>query len=287
MTDFFKDVFEAAQQRIRSPFIGSVIFAFIAVNWQALFYLLFADASVADRLEHFNDGTNFRSLYVFPVCAGVAFALAMPWLRFAGAWIAVKPSSLLADLQGNEASRRRVTRLLLKAKEDEALDKANEARELRKINEEKRLKEASEAGGEALVEEIKKDREETGKQDAINRPPEVRLAERLDTLSRIIIVELARTDRRDIDYSRLVKIEEFQKTLRQVKHEATGVRLEQEVRQAISELKKLGILEENPIDMSRYGEANYIAVKLTVLGYKVHDLIAPELQYGDATSSGP
>lgn len=142
MTDFFKDVFEAAQQRIRSPFIGSVILVFIVTNWRVLFYLFFADVSVEARIEHYDTNMHLWRNILSPIILGVCLAIVMPDIKTLGAKIARRPSRELHDLQKSEASLRRIAALSLKAEEEDALDKANEARDRRKINEENRLKDA-------------------------------------------------------------------------------------------------------------------------------------------------
>jgi len=111
MTGFFKDVFEAAQQRIRIPFIGSVIFAFIAVIWQALFYLFFAEVPVAERLGRFNDETSAASLYWWPFGIGAAMALVLPFVRVGFAWVARLANRQLHHLQDQEANLRDIRKL--------------------------------------------------------------------------------------------------------------------------------------------------------------------------------
>ena len=279
MTDFFKDVFEAAQQRIRSPFIGSVIFAFIAVNWQALFYLFFAEASVLARIDCFNDMTSHMSLYWLPLGIGTAMALILPFVRVGFVWVVRFANRRVHHLQDEEASRRRVAGLLLKAKEDEALDKANEARERRKIHDEKRLKDANEAGGEALVAEIKKDREDGEEADRSVSPDvwrETQFVKNLDTLSKLIIFAIGLTREGNVNIDTLYEVDEFLEILRQNGYQYTDVRLEQEYVHAVKELTHQGVLEVSDLRQFHRPE-NYTAATLSVFGYKIFDRISPAL----------
>ncbi|SMR81800.1 hypothetical protein SAMN04488030_2222 [Aliiroseovarius halocynthiae] len=158
MTDFLKDVFDAAQSRIRSPFIGSIVIVFLAINWQPLFNLLFGETPVLDRLAYFSAKTTAQSLYLWPIFGGIAFALASPWLKFAGAWAAKVPTARLKNLQDEEAHQRQIADIRRSTELEEQRAAEEEARERRKIDAAKRVKEAEEAGGEDLVEEVKDDR---------------------------------------------------------------------------------------------------------------------------------
>lgn len=84
MGDVLKDIFEAANNRIRSPFVGSIIIVFLAVNWRPVFNLLFGETEVLVRIAHFDNVTTWQSLYVWPIVGGVVFALASPWLKHVG-----------------------------------------------------------------------------------------------------------------------------------------------------------------------------------------------------------
>jgi len=120
MCDFLKEIFQAAQQRIRSPFIGLVIFAFIAVNWQALYFLFFAEVSVLARITYFNTKTSLGSLYGLPLLIGGIMALVLPFIRvgfvccirFANRW--------LHQLQAGEAILREINELELAVKKTKA-----------------------------------------------------------------------------------------------------------------------------------------------------------------------
>lgn len=100
--DVLKDAAEAFTQRIRSPIVGSIIFAFVIMNWQPIWYLLFADRPVRQKFIFFDANTDFTSVYV-PILSGIAMAIAMPWITYWGAWIAQVPIRRLRKLQSDEA----------------------------------------------------------------------------------------------------------------------------------------------------------------------------------------
>lgn len=156
LVDFFRELADAAQARIRSPFIGSIILVFLALNWKAVAILLFTDVDIAQRIEAFEGMTNNQSLILKPLVLGILIALALPWSRLVGVVIARKPLGLLRKLQHDESQALRIYRYEGDAKEAEARARLEEATERAKIDAAKRLEEAQKIGPElekALVEE--------------------------------------------------------------------------------------------------------------------------------------
>lgn len=124
MTDFLKDVYEAFSQRLRSPILGSIVLFVLILNWQPIFYLFFADTTVAMRLWYFNLNTDPSSLYCWPVGLGLGSALfLMPMLKFWGARITIHPTTWLKDLEAKSASDRRKKDMMLAADEKNTADR--------------------------------------------------------------------------------------------------------------------------------------------------------------------
>jgi hypothetical protein len=161
MTEYFKQIVDAWGDRIRSPILGTILIVFVAMNWQSLFYLFFAEKPVMARLLYFNANTDNWSLYLGPALFGILFAVAVPWISFAGAWFARAPKSLLHALQFSEATRRRVAEFEKRAEEEDAIAKFEAAKENRQINAAKRFEEAGQvskdAQDELKIERLKSD----------------------------------------------------------------------------------------------------------------------------------
>lgn len=160
MGDVLKDLMEAANNRIRSPFIGSIIFVFLAVNWRPLFNLLFGDTEVLVRIAHFDNVTTWQSLYLWPVVGGVVFALASPWLKHVGALWAQFPNAKLKSLQDEAVHRHKLADL--KREQEIVIERTQleNAQADMLIEAAKKEAEAEEIGGEELREEVKQDREQ-------------------------------------------------------------------------------------------------------------------------------
>ncbi|MGB0901694.1 hypothetical protein [Halocynthiibacter sp.] len=269
MTDFFKELLEDMRQRIRSPFIGSIIFAFVAINWRALFFLFFADVPVVDRISYYDDHTTFCWSYAFPVGLGIAVAVLMPWLKYYGAWIAKRPATKLYELQTAEARRRRTEHSKFEEEEEEALRR----RERRKEEAQIELIEESEGAQVSTEDSVGS----TDVQEVV--PREIQLARSLDTVSRVIVVVLGLTSEDGLKVDTLYSDEGFQKFLTQTGHEATGVRLEQEYKHAVQSLLRIGIIEvtQVPVRTDPLKRKFDNIGKLSLLGYAVFDAIREDI----------
>ena len=164
--DVLKEAFDALNQRIRSPMVGSVLVAFCLANWMPLWVLFFADMPTLEKLTYFEAQTSTVSLYVAPVVLGLGFAIAAPWIKLVGAWVAQGPMGRLRRLQASQSTDAQVFALKEAARLEEAealleSEKAERkaAREKELIGAAKRLEEAKEISPEA-VQTLQKKRDE-------------------------------------------------------------------------------------------------------------------------------
>ena len=111
MTDFFAQSLQAFQERMRTPWIGSILIAFLLWNWQPLLFLFASDTALPARFAYFEIHTDWRSLFAGPVIAGFLFAAAKPWISLGmdwlGAW-AIHRSRLRADRLAEDRSFKRL-----------------------------------------------------------------------------------------------------------------------------------------------------------------------------------
>ncbi|EZQ10221.1 hypothetical protein [Acinetobacter sp. Ver3] len=82
-----KDLIDAINTRVKEPYWGFFLLAFLAFNWRALFLLCFAKGTAQEKIFLFDDQTTFLSLIVFPIITAVAIMLVTPWLKVLFGWI--------------------------------------------------------------------------------------------------------------------------------------------------------------------------------------------------------
>lgn len=111
MSDFLKSVFDAWDQRIRSPILGSAILAHFAINWKPYLILIWADGPIRSRIAEFEGVTSLLTLYLLPVGLGVGLGIAMPWVSWFGAVFANKPTKKLREIRAQQAFELRISEI--------------------------------------------------------------------------------------------------------------------------------------------------------------------------------
>jgi len=100
MTDFFAQFLQTFQERMRTPWIGSILIAFLLWNWQPLFFLVASDTALLTRFAYFEIHTDWCSLFFGPLIAGFVFAALKLWISLVMDWLgakAIHQSRLHAD----------------------------------------------------------------------------------------------------------------------------------------------------------------------------------------------
>lgn len=242
MVELFKEMWDAAGQRLRSPFFGSILFSFVAVNWEALFFLFFAEQKAEVRLAYFASITDWWSLYAIPVGLGVSLALTMPWLKFGGAWVAQFPNKRLHRLQNVEAVSRKIESLNeekrkvnaeteLAVAQQEGRAQVEAAAENRQLEAAKRLEEAGVISEEAQNEILENRSSATTDINAVELSP----------FDQVVAVTLRHA-------KSAITANQIARTIRLDPYEAhnfgdfTDVRFETETESSLKRLKEMGFL---------------------------------------------
>lgn len=99
-----KDVFDAVSARIKAPYVGYAVLAFLALNWRAIFMLAMTQGTPEQRLAAFDMHTTLWSLSIAPLLTGVIVAVSSEWIRYGFEWTARKPRYRMAvmDLEAEE-----------------------------------------------------------------------------------------------------------------------------------------------------------------------------------------
>jgi hypothetical protein len=139
-----KEVVEAVNNRIKSPYFGYSILAFLTWNWKALFLFATSKADPPLRIAAFEEQTNYFSLFVGPLLVGVLVAAATYWIKLGFELVARKPLGRLDSLalEALHAKTIKQTELeqarskLFAAKEEELIDRATRDAKVEQISDE-------------------------------------------------------------------------------------------------------------------------------------------------------
>lgn len=91
MKELLNTIFESSRERIKNPFIGSFIFAWMAFNWKAIFIILFSDATVIERIDLVTkDYSSLTQTLIFPLGFAAFYVGALPYIMWLFDWISKK-----------------------------------------------------------------------------------------------------------------------------------------------------------------------------------------------------
>jgi predicted transcriptional regulator len=94
-----KEIFESIEARIKTPFFSYFLFSLVAFNWDSFFYLFFDDGKTLIRIDYFKNGTNWTSVFAYPIITACAYTIFYPWLIYILTLSASKPNHLKNNLQ--------------------------------------------------------------------------------------------------------------------------------------------------------------------------------------------
>ena len=261
MTELLKDYFEVWTQRVRSPLGGYTAFAFLAVNWREVFFLLFSEQSAAIRIRFFDLRTSWLDLIIIPIAIGALLAFVTPWLNYFIAQLIKKPVSRHRQLQTTESISNKIHQINEATRIESAEAENENVRETRKIEGARRLELAKEVQSEGLEEEILAEREAFSIEKQGADGSFHSLAETLTLLEKAVIITLGKASTSQT-VSRLSENSYLLKSYNSFTQNGNLVRFGVDVRAAIDNLLRLRLL--SLVKMS--GEAT-----LTASGYAVFD----------------
>lgn len=79
--ELFQSIFDSSNERIKNPFIGSYITAFILYNWRAIFLLVFSDSTIEDKIVVINHEYCDLGAILWPLSIAFFYILILPYLN--------------------------------------------------------------------------------------------------------------------------------------------------------------------------------------------------------------
>lgn len=139
-----KEVIEAVNSRIKSPYFGYSVFAFLTWNWKALFLFVTSKADPQLRIAAFEQQTSYFSLLIGPLIIGALVAAATYWIKLGFELIARKPLEKLDNLALEALHAKTIRQIeleqarskLFAAKEMELIERATRDAKVEQISDE-------------------------------------------------------------------------------------------------------------------------------------------------------
>lgn len=138
------DILEAISARIKAPYFGYALLAFIAMNWRGLFLLAVTEGPPQARLAAFDAETSTRSLIFYPLLVGALVAASAAWIRLIFEFISRKPLEVIDNLHIESEHRKTILKTKLEksrtnyfaSKEEELIERAKRDYEVKSIEDE-------------------------------------------------------------------------------------------------------------------------------------------------------
>ncbi len=138
------DIIDAIGARIKAPYFGYALLAFIALNWRGMFLLATTSGIPQDRLAAFDSITSFASLIIWPLVVGAAVTAFSPWIKFVFAFISKMPFEHIDNLNLHAEHKKTIRRTelersradLFAGKEAELIERAKRDEEVLQIEDE-------------------------------------------------------------------------------------------------------------------------------------------------------
>ena len=126
------DLIEAVRARIKTPYFGYAVLAFLALNWRGIFLLATTTGSPEVRLSAFDSVTNHYTLLIFPLFVGAVVAALTSWIQYLFEWISRKPLELIENIHLEASHKKTIKQAQLEesrsklfaVKEIELIDRA-------------------------------------------------------------------------------------------------------------------------------------------------------------------
>jgi hypothetical protein len=137
-----KDVIDAVSSRMKAPYFGYAILAFLALNWRGIFLLAATTGTPQERLAAFDSLTNHYTLLVLPLLAGALVAASTSWIQYLFGIVSRKPAGLIDNLYLEAEHKKTIRQVeleqsrtdLFAVKEKELIDRAKRDEEVAGID---------------------------------------------------------------------------------------------------------------------------------------------------------
>lgn len=138
------DILDAVSARIKAPYFGYTLLAFIAMNWRGIFLLAATEGSPQDRLAAFDAETSASSLIVYPLLVGAVVAASAAWIRLVFEFISRRPLEAIDNLYIESEHRKTIHKTRLERsrasffaeKEEELIERARRDYKVQAIEDE-------------------------------------------------------------------------------------------------------------------------------------------------------
>lgn len=91
MLTLLQQIYDASRERVKNPFLGSLVISWLLMNWESMLMLLFSDLIMAERIDWVNKNC-FKGVWnLVPVAVAIFYVIGLPYLM----WVLDRLSSTI------------------------------------------------------------------------------------------------------------------------------------------------------------------------------------------------
>lgn len=140
-----KDIVDAINSRVKEPYFGYAFLSFLAINWKAIFLLIYSKGGAEAKIIAFEGTTTTFSLVVYPLLIAALMVGISPWLRLVVSYISNRAIEIQNNLALEIEHKHNIKKTQLEnsrselfaTKENELIDRAKRDQEIEKIQDKK------------------------------------------------------------------------------------------------------------------------------------------------------
>ncbi|PTW87139.1 hypothetical protein DBL07_23390 [Achromobacter mucicolens] len=156
------DILDAISARVKAPYFGYVLLAFVGLNWRGIFLLAMTEGTPQDRLESFDAQTSLWSLLLFPLITGALVTILSPWIKLIFNFMSKRPVEYMDNLYLDSEHRKTIRKTQLEqsradlfaSKESELIERAKRDKEVLEIEDDQLKKKLT-----LEIEELRRERD--------------------------------------------------------------------------------------------------------------------------------
>ncbi len=260
--DLFREIYENWMSRLHSRVLGAIIFSFVVINWQQIYFLFMSNEPAIMRLRFFNISVDWHRGIVFPILGGLFYVIFIPWVNFFLDWAIQLPRRMYRIMVEKEELNQSIRKIDHEFSLQAARSRFQAARDEINIQEAETLNRAKEVGGEELKEKIEKDREASASSTANQKQNAEDLVLTLNPFQKAVILALGRS-REGASADLLSESQIIIRQLNEEGKEATKARRLVQVNETSNYLEDIAILTKT------YSGH----MTLTGSGYDIYDIL--------------
>lgn len=117
--DKLGDLLEALENRLRSRVVGSILIAFLFLNWKSIYFVIFGDVPAVEKFSFVDAHSSSLRTIILPLALGVIASIVLPWVNYLSIKLAAFPEILQRKVRNDSLHQDLIDKLEYETKLEE------------------------------------------------------------------------------------------------------------------------------------------------------------------------